>query len=896
MPRNILFIPHKRTPTISSPLTTAIRNYISHNYTDTHPDAFSNDIRDFVRLRNALTSPDVHVSSIEPLLRYHAQLVFFSTKFPANITLSFPWTLSFPSSLPSWTSSISGAMEATKSAEAGPASGIAFATSDTVAHPDLAFERANVLFSLAALYSALGCSESRADKESIKRATAWFQQAAGILQYILDNLVEPIRHLSPPSSDLNPRLLSCIRDLMLAQAQECFWQKAVMDNMKDATIAKLAYKVADYYSSALHAVHETSEQVSGGKVDIRDTATITLPSGWENHLTVKRWHFAAAAQYRKACDDLASNRYGDELSRLHLAEQHLKKALDLAKRDVSDAIKSDLSGLQGILRSNIARATRDNDLIYLEPVTPTTQLAQIVPAAMVKTVVPVEVSQPIAHLRDSPAPAFGKPLFAELVPYGVHLAISIYEDRKDSLVRDTIAGRRDELDAIATSTLQSLNLPGSLQALEQPMGLPPSLLRKHEEVASEGGLERLHRIAQDVARIAATDRDMLSETLALIEHEEREDESVRASFSAQGWGRPPSSEVNTELKAQAAEYHDTLIKAAASDEIVRRKLDDWDDLIGVLGGNVEGLEAFVPSSNPSSVASSGSGGVGGIRGSEKQVLAVRALREVMEHLDDVLDSRSACVSEAKALAFSDDIRPLVMREAATLSNTGEAGFGMQVSAADFEHLFDKELVKYSRFTMDLDSSAKEQERLLDRVKECNTAFVEARKSDGTIQRREKALQNLDAAYGKYRELSSNLVEGLEFYNGLAKILSGYRDQCKEWTRARQVDLHWLIHRMGRVSVTGGASEDQQGYDGQGGYQHEEEEEQKAQSQVQHQQHVQTQPHTPARQTRSKARASQPQQQQQPHQSQQQQQQQQPSPPPPPQWGALPPGAKIQFRD
>lgn len=45
----------------------------------------------------------------------------------------------------------------------------------TVAHPDLNYERAAVLFSLAALYSAIGAGESRGEGESIKRAIAAFQ-------------------------------------------------------------------------------------------------------------------------------------------------------------------------------------------------------------------------------------------------------------------------------------------------------------------------------------------------------------------------------------------------------------------------------------------------------------------------------------------------------------------------------------------------------------------------------------------------------------------------------------------------------------------------------------------------------------------------------------------------
>lgn len=783
MPSNILSIPRKRTAALSGALSSAIRNYISQHYTDTHPEAFANDIREFGRLRDQIASLDTHVSATDHVLRYHAQLVFFATKFPSDVGLSFPWTLACPPSMPSWTGSISGAMDAINAAESGPQSGTSYATSDTVAHPDLNYERACVLFNLASLYSSLGCAEGRSDNESIKRATAWFQNAAGVLQHILNNLLPELYRLKPACSDLSEGLLKCVRDLMLAQAQECFWQKAVMNKLKDGTIAKLAEQVSEYYGSALEAT-ESSTAVE---------AKVTLASGWASHITVKKWHFAAAAQYRKACEDLAANRYGDELGRLKLAETLVKKALDSSKRGVSEAITSDLKSLQQIIVTNIARGTRDNDLIYLEPVTNATNLAPISAAAMVKAVTPVEVSDPIPLLRESPTPALGNPLFAELVPYGVHLAISIYDDRKDSFVRDTIASRRDELDAIASSSLQSLNLPGSLQALEQPMGLPPALLRKHEEVVAQGGIDRLQRIASDVSRIAASDRQVLAETLALLDAEEREDESVRDSYARSGWTRPPSQQVNQELKAQAGQYHDTLIKAAASDDIVRQKLEDWEDLLGVLSGGIPDLEAFVPSSNPSLAAG---------QTSDAQVQCVRALRVELENLDDLLDSRTACLTEVKALAAADDIRPLVMREAATISTRAGTSSSSQstITAADFEDVFGQQMDKYTRFKQEIDQSAAQQAQLLERIEERNSAFVQARKSDPTIHRREKALQNLDIAYVKYRELSSNLVEGLEFYNSLAKILGGFRDQVKEWARARQTDLHYLVDQLNNTHM------------------------------------------------------------------------------------------------
>jgi programmed cell death 6-interacting protein len=66
---------------------------------------------------------------------------------------------------------------------------------------------------------------------------------------------------------------------------------------------------------------------------------------------------------------------------------------------------------------------------------------------MVKPIVPPEVQDPIAHLHDRQG-GLGRPLLDALIPYGVHLAVSVYEDRKDALVRNELAGRADELDSL----------------------------------------------------------------------------------------------------------------------------------------------------------------------------------------------------------------------------------------------------------------------------------------------------------------------------------------------------------------------------------------------------------------------------------------------------------------
>ncbi|PWN46889.1 BRO1-domain-containing protein [Violaceomyces palustris] len=849
MPRNILALPPKTSPNISNPLTKAIREYISQNYSDTHPDAFSDDLVQLCRLREESSNLPVHITSVHRALAYHAQLAFISNKFPTNLGVSFPWSLSFPPSLPLWTSNVSST-QSYSNKHASASSSESYVSNHLVAHPDLNYESANVLFSLACLYSALGAAETRGDSDSIKRSIAYFQSAAGILSHVRNNLISEIKHLAPPSPDLNPALLDCLREVMLAQAQECFWQKAVLDRLKDKTIAKLAMQVSEFYGSALDFASPGSgsfdRAAASDTSDPLESTRFELPNDWLNHITVKRWHFHAAAHYRMSCEDLGSNRYGDELGRLKLAESSIKKALDSSKRGVSDAIVEDLRSLQQIISTNLQRGTRDNDLIYLEPVTPASNLPNIAPAAMVKPVLPAEVENPIPLLREGPSPALGQPLFSELVPYGVHLAISIYEDRKDSLIREEINQRREELDAIATSTLQSLNLPGSLQALEQPMGVPASLLRKHEEISAEGGLERLTSMMEDVARISKTDSNVLYEAVSILDEEEKEDERARATLfggegpshdvATSGWNRPRSEVAASDLRAKADQLFDTLKRAFESDNIVREKFQEWHDLIGVLSRGREGLDALLKDSNKDSgqrdLLSPVAGGEDGeedgrkrvvdAKSDDKQLEAIQALRSELESLDDLLDSRTACMAEAGNVASNDDIRPAVLAKADRLtkesmmsSSKGAMTNDHNIQAAQFEELFEEEMKKYEKFRLEMIRSSEEQEERLERIRQKNQAFLEARKFDVSVKRRERCLQELERAYQKYREISSNLVEGLKFYNDLARLLSSFRQEVKDWTRLRRLELDHLVlqlkeRRFGGGGGGGGREEEEAG--------------------------------------------------------------------------------------
>ena len=147
-----------------------------------------------------------------------------------------------------------------------------------------------------------------------------------------------------------------------------------------------------------------------------------------------------------------------------------------------------------------------------------------------------------------------------------------------------------------TSLLQSLNLPGSLQALEKPLGLPPSFVSHAEEVRQQEGLYRLRRSAREVETLRANDLTTYNEGVSLLQTEAKEDEQARSRYGTERWTRPVSSQAAEKLYTQCGEIDGYLKSAANSDNLVKSKLKDCEGVIKILEGSDRDLEEYVPSS------------------------------------------------------------------------------------------------------------------------------------------------------------------------------------------------------------------------------------------------------------------------------------------------------------
>ncbi|KAF5371831.1 hypothetical protein D9615_009578 [Tricholomella constricta] len=759
---NLLAIPFKKTYPVN--VKEAARNYI-YAHSGGHPDEFKDDINLWQTLRKDGVGGVIHVDRINSSLLYHAQLVSILTKLPADIELDIAYAPVFQQS-------------------AVP-----------ITLKNLVFERCSVLFNLASLYSQLAASEDRSTIDGIKRATANYQYAAGVLSFLKASGLPKLVY-SPDDEeiprDLSEAFVTPLELLMLAQAQECSWQMAKLNQYKNGLIAKVAARAASLYQSTSQTIHDASPSIKD-----------LFPSDWLPHIEAKSHHFSAVSEFRKSIDEIESSRYGEEIARLHEAHSEAKRAHDIARRGrIATPVLHDIQSLLEVVLKNLGRAERDNDLIYHHDVPASSALAPIAQTNLVSSTIPAGLVDPTGLIGN------GRMIFGELVGWGAKEAINIYNDRKHNLIKEKLVDVSSELQDAADEALQLLNLPSALEALERPIGLPPSLLRKAEEVRLETGPAKIEAAIEDVQRLAQHDQAILDEAMDILDNEASEDEAARKHTALD---RLPSHEANVELIEKEKRYRAILAQAAMSDETVRQKWDEWErNIVELTWSEVrdpsapewrshpdaedsqEDLEASIPSSTISSSAAPTA------QGKQTQTHA-RALRVQIEALDDMHRAREQLVRRAQALAAANDIEERVVRAAAGFARL------VEVTPAMFEDVSDEELAKFDRFLREMAEIEQRQSGILAEIQRRNELFLQSRKDDPAVKEREHALQSLDLAYHKYREITRNLDEGFKvgFYNDLATIFLQFKEACKNWSRLRNQQIHSLSRSFQALSVGGG---------------------------------------------------------------------------------------------
>ena len=340
--------------------------------------------------------------------------------------------------------------------------------------------------------------------------------------------------------------------------------------------------------------------------------------------------------------------------------------------------------------------------------------------------------------------------------------------------------------------LQSLNLPGSLQALEKPLGLPPSLTSHAEEIRQQDGVHRLRRTMHETSKLRANDEAMYQEAVEYLKAEAAEDDRAKLKHGTDRWQRQPSQKAAEKLYSQAAELDGYLKSAANSDNVPKNKLKENEKALNILSSSNRDIEDYVPSSRRTSLHPSVERAAFELRNTLNEVtrFEIRRKKQIEKLRNKAKEDN---ISEEAYMSLEDSdaddlIDHAILAETARL----EREFPMQkIEPAQFEDLFEERLQLYDEDKAIISTESQEQDQLIRQLRETNSAFTSARKGDSSTKEREQALQRLETAYAKYKDIINNLNNGRKFYNDLAKIISRFREECKNFAYQRRIEASQL---------------------------------------------------------------------------------------------------------
>ncbi|XP_037831534.1 programmed cell death 6-interacting protein isoform X2 [Kryptolebias marmoratus] len=695
--------------------------------------------------KNALGRPlDKHESSLEILLRYYDQLCSIEPKFPFSenqLCLTFTWKDAFDK-------------------------GSLFGGSVKLSLASLGYEKTCVLFNCAALASQIAAEQNIDNDECLKAAARYYQLASGAFSHIKDTVLSALNR--EPTMDICPETVSTLSSIMLAQAQEVFFLKATSDKMKDAVIAKLANQAADFYGEAFKQCQSKD----------------TLPKEVLPVLAAKHCIMQANAELHQSILAKQKKRFGEEISRLQHAAELVKTVASRYDEYVS------VKDLTDKINRALVAAKKDNDFIYHDRVPEIKDLEHIGKATLVKS---TAITPPLSQKFTD--------LFEKMVPMAVQQSMSVYSQRKAETV-NRLVGTMREATNLCNGVLASLNLPAALEDLSGD-SIPQSIAEKSKSIVEQGGLQSIEKLIKDLPELLTRNREILDESLKMLDDEETTDNELRAKFN-QRWNRTPSGDLYKPLRAgtrrkpsrparllpvtappppthitcssfspvlpssEGTNFRNILDKAVGADQVVRDRYNTQCDMIALLCKSENELSAAIPSANPTKT----------LQGSE----VVNVLRSLLAQLDDLKKEREILEGEIKAVTF--DMSTTFLKALAQDSAINEE----QLSMSQLDQL-------YGSYNQKVQASLSMQEELLGRVQTSHQEFASLKQSNTEANQREDVLKRLASAHDSYVEICSNLREGTKFYNDLTEILLKFQNKCSDIVFARKTERDELLKEL-----------------------------------------------------------------------------------------------------
>lgn len=274
----------------------------------------------------------------------------------------------------------------------------------------------------------------------------------------------------------------------------------------------------------------------------------------------KAAQFYAEASYRCSLDLHDKEEIAEEICRLRTAINALADAKKYS-RGVAQPLLDAVNKLETKMTSNLERAIKENEQVYLMRVPDASSLVALPAASLVKPM-------PLAEVLD----ASKEGLFSRLVPDNSTKALSKYTDIVDDIIR-TQAEKLQQASEIARVRLKEMDLPDSILALEGSFDLPLDLKADVEALQIRGGSSGLEAELQQLKDLRRVNQELCIEIEELLNKEADEDAHFRSLFGTK-WNRPQSSILTKGLQDRLNKFAANIKQAINSDSRIEMAVRD----------------------------------------------------------------------------------------------------------------------------------------------------------------------------------------------------------------------------------------------------------------------------------------------------------------------------------
>ncbi|XP_022211200.2 tyrosine-protein phosphatase non-receptor type 23 isoform X1 [Drosophila obscura] len=692
----------------------ALKKYIAEFYHE-DPEAYSKEVHALETLRNQAMRTTKDGAPV--MKRYYCQLHALQNRFPQLADkgiFTFTWKDLYHSAVHEVT--------------------------------DIRFERAAVLFNIAASHTQSGASVTRGDVDGMKMACTHFQAAA----WAYNELRERYATVNSGGDFMTTELLVYQQQVCLAQAQECILEKSLIDNRKPHIVAKVTAQIVVYYGAALAALLTGGDD--GPVAQVIDASVYKL---WKKYVRFKINYLNCILYLYQGQNAEEKRQMGERVTLYQASWDKLEEARKESKGlPDQKEINESLSFTADVVEAKRKNAKNENEFIYHEAVPELSTIAAVQGANLVNGIGFQVTDEEYA----------GADILARLVPMKAHEASSLYSEEKAKLLRKygaLLEEKDGQLEGYMSSlTLDNLNI-NEEQANKLPQGIVDRCAALH---ANKTAISDLIEAMSQLAEITTDVETNLAELTHMLEEEARAEREFQAASGVQ---RTPNAHI-TELTREFQKYSEAHARAGESNNTLRKAMSLHVNNLKILARPLQEIQQLMPKLS-----------------SELNTAEIfKDVKLVLNKVNEMKAQRAQFHADLRIAINEDDITGKV------IAHGGQEGL---------QALFVAEMAKHDRITQLLDQNLLAQQNILQALTENYAKAAPVLKTLQDVkQKREHFYSSLAASYDVYEDLLAKSAKGLEFYKKLAgniqKLLSRFKS-------ARDVQSEERQQRMQSVRAT-----------------------------------------------------------------------------------------------